>query len=435
MRVLILTHGTRGDVQPYAALAWALRRHGHDVVLGAPAGLASVAEPYGISYRPLDDGPNRLIEDPEIRAAVETNYRGLRGKRIALAVVRRTKPLMARVLDDMAAAAGIGTNGGLDGKPDVVVHHPGMPGQHIAEKLGVPAVPACPQPVWVPTGAFPNPMLPVRPPRALNRASYRVLKLTLRTMYGVTDHWRATTLKMPRRRGRHDILHAPDGSRTTVLQAFSRSVLPTPLDYPPTVHTTGFWYLPAASGWTPPPGLAAFLAAGEAPLYVGFGSMAGTDPGRIGRIVAAAVRQAGVRAVVATGWGGIDAGVFGDDVHVLDQAPHDWLFPRMSAIVHHGGSGTTAAALASGRPQVVCPFVADQPFWARRMHAAGVATAPQPQRHLDPVTLAEAITRARTATGMAERAAELGGRIRAEDGVTAAVRVLESVTSGASAAR
>ncbi|HEY3684714.1 MAG TPA: glycosyltransferase [Streptosporangiaceae bacterium] len=428
MRILILTHGTRGDVQPYAGLAWALRAAGHDALLAGPAGLASVAEPYGIPYAPLDDGPNTLMDAPEIRAAVETNYRGLRGKAIAMTVVRRTRPLLARVLEDMAAAA----DGGFGGSgPDLVVHHAGMPGQHIAEKFGVPAVPACLQPVWVPTGSFPNPMLPVRLPRALNRASYLSIRLTVRTMAGVTDRWRTGTLGLPRRRGRHDILHAPDGAATTVLQAFSRHVLPAPLDYPPTVHTTGFWHLPAPPGWTPPPDLAAFLAAGPPPIYLGFGSMAGTDPGRIGRIAAEAVRRAGVRAVVATGWGGIDAAAFPDGVHVLDQAPHAWLFPRMAAIVHHGGSGTTAAALASGRPQVVCPFVADQPFWARRTHAAGVAPEPRPQCHLTPDGLAGAIRQVRTDDVMRRRATELGERIRAEDGAATAVRVLEQILDGA----
>lgn len=424
MRALILTHGTRGDVQPFAALALALGEAGHDVLLGAPAGLASVAEPYGIPYAPLDDGANKLLDDPEIREAVETNYRGLRGKMIMLKVIRHTKPLLAPVLDDMAAAAGDGA--------DIVVHHPGMPGQHIAEKLGVPAVPACLQPGWVPTGAFPNPMLPVRLPKTLNRASYQTIRMTARTTAGATDRWRTETLGLPKRRGPHDILRGPDGAPTTVLQGFSPRVLPAPPGYPPTVHTTGYWYLPTPPGWGPTPALADFLATGEPPIYLGFGSMAGTEPGRIGRIVAGAVRLAGVRAIVATGWGGIDAD-FPDDVLVLDQAPHAWLFPRMAAIVHHGGSGTTAAALASGRPQIVCPFVADQPFWARQTYALGVAPAPQPQRHLTPDTLAAAIHRVRTDQAMRQRASDLGEVIRVEGGAATAVRILEQTVSRADA--
>ncbi|MER7504404.1 glycosyltransferase [Nonomuraea pusilla] len=420
MKVLILTHGTRGDVQPYAALALALRRAGHAPVLAGPAAMASLAEPHGIPFAPLHDGPNTLIDDPDIRQAVETNYRGLRGKKIALQVMRRTAPLMAAVLDDLATVAEQGA--------DLVVHAPGIPGQHIAERLGVPAVPAALQPVWVPTAAFRNPMLPVPLPRALNRASYLSIRLMLRSFAGITDDLRERRLGLPRRRGRHDILRRPDGRPATVLQGFSRHVLPGRLDYPAWVHTTGFWFLPAPPGWAPSPELAAFLEAGPPPVYVGFGSMAGTDPRRVGRIVTEAVRLAGVRAVLASGWGGIQAADLPDTVHQLDQAPHDWLFPRMAAIVHHGGSGTTGAALAAGRPQVVCPFVADQPFWAARAHAAGVAVPPQPQRRLTPDALAAAIRLAATDPGMAAAAADLGRRIRAEDGTGRAVTILESLS-------
>lgn len=420
MKVLILTHGTRGDVQPYAALALALRTAGHEPVLAGPAAMASLAELHDITFAPLHDGPNTLIDDPDIRQAVETNYRGLRGKKVALRVMRRTKPLMAAVLDDLVTVAEQGA--------DLVVHAPGIPGQHVAERLGVPAVPAALQPVWVPTAAFPNPMLPVPLPGALNRASYLPIRLMLRSLGGIADDLRERRLGLPRRRGRHDILRGPDGRPATVLHGFSRHLLPGRLDYPAWVHTTGFWFLPAPPGWAPSPELAAFLEAGQPPVYVGFGSMAGTDPRRVGRIVTEAVRLAGVRAVLASGWGGIQATDLPDTVHQLDQAPHDWLFPRMAAIVHHGGSGTTGAALAAGRPQVVCPFVADQPFWAARAHAAGVAVPPQPQRRLTPDTLAAAIRLAATDPGMAAAAADLGRRIRAEDGTGRAVTILESLS-------
>ncbi|GAA1287478.1 glycosyl transferase family 1 [Planotetraspora silvatica] len=420
MRVLILTHGTRGDVQPYAALARALDLAGHEAVLAAPAASASLAEPYGLRFVPVDDGPNKLIDDPQIRSAIETNYRGLRGKKIALEVMRRSKPLMSQVLADMVTAA--------DGGADMVVHAAGIPGQHIAEALGVPAVPVGLQPVWVPTATFRNPMLPVPLPRAFNRASYLPIKLMLRSFSGITDTLRKDRLHLRRRGGRHDVLRRPDGGPATVLQAFSHHVLPPRLDYPAHVHTTGFWFLPAASNWAAPTELTDFLSAGEPPVYVGFGSMAGTDPGRVGRVVAEAIRLAKVRAVLAAGWGGLQITDLPDNVLLIDQAPHDWLFPRMAAVTHHGGSGTTAAALASGRPQVLCPFVADQPFWAARMHAEGVAPAPQPQRRLTPESLAEAIRQAVTDHAMAERAKRLGQTIRAEDGVSTAVKVLESLT-------
>lgn len=413
MKAYILAHGTRGDVQPYAALALALRQAGHEAVLAAPAAAESLVAPYGLDFAPVHDGPNTLMDDPVIRDAIETNYRGLRGKKIALEVMRRSGPLLARVLTDMVEAAPGGT--------DVVVA--GSPGHRIAEALGVPAVPAVLQPVWVPTSTFRNPMLPVPLPRALNRASYLPIKLMLRSLNTVADK----ALDLPRRRGRHDFLRRPDGGPATVLQAFSSELLPGRPDYPGWVHTTGFWYLPAPPGWTPPSRLTDFLDAGEPPVYLGFGSMAGRDPQGVGRIVAEAVARAGVRAVIVSGWGGIRLDDLPDGVLLLDQAPHDWLFPRMAAIVHHGGSGTTAAALAAGRPQVICPFVADQPFWAARAHAVGVAPPPQPQRRLTAAGLAEAIRHAVTDRRIADHAERMGTRVRAEDGVRTAVRILEEL--------
>jgi sterol 3beta-glucosyltransferase len=424
VKVLVLAHGTRGDVQPYAALALALQQAGHEPVLAAPAASAALVDPYGLRFAPVHDGPNTLIDEPDIREAIETNYRGLRGKRIALEVMHRSKPLLAQVLADMVAVARTGSP-----RFDVVLHAPGIPGNRIAESLGVPAVPAVLQPVWVPTSAFRNPMLPVPLPRALNRASYRSTALMLRTFGSITD----AALDLPRRRGRHDILRRPDGGPATVLQGFSPRLLPTGTRYPPWVHSTGYWYLPAPPSWTPPADLTAFLEAGDPPVYIGFGSMTGTDPARVGAIVTDALHLAGVRAVLVSGWGGIRVDGARKDLLVLDQAPHDWLFPRMAAIVHHGGGGTTGAALAAGRPQVICPFVADQPFWAARTHATGVATAPLPQSHLSPEHLAAAIRSATSDQDMICNAERLGALVRAENGVQRAVGVLESVVTEAQA--
>ncbi|GAA1452241.1 glycosyltransferase [Nocardiopsis tropica] len=419
MKAIILTHGTRGDVQPYVALAKALREAGHEAVLGAPASAAALAEPHGVPFAPVIDEMNAFVDQPRVRRAMETGFSGLSGKRIALELTLASRPAMARFLAEMADVA---ADGG-----DVVVHMPGVPVHHIAEKMGIPAVPGALQPGWVPTGAFPNPMLPFTPPRTFNRASYATAQAFVRFMARSGDSLRAD-LGLPRRRGSRDILRRPDGGPATVLQGFSRHLLPVAdPGYPSTVHTTGFWFLPAPPEWRPPADLEEFLAAGGPPVYIGFGSMVGLDPRKVGRIVTEAVRRAGVRAILAGGWGGISVDGNSEDVHLLEQAPHDWLFPRTAAVVHHGGSGTTGAALASGRPQVICPFLADQPFWAARAHAAGVAAPPQRGRDLSAEGLAEAIRRAVTDPAMRARAEEMGQRIRAKDGTRAAVGVLEAL--------
>ncbi|MEV0680202.1 glycosyltransferase [Actinosynnema sp. NPDC050436] len=417
MKALLVTHGTRGDVQPMVALAVALHRCGHDVVLAVPESSRHLARGRGVEVALLDEGPNRLMDDPVVRGAVESGYRGVGGKIAALRTMRRIKPLMVPVLRDLGTVA-------RASRADLVVHTPSVPAQHVAEMLGVPAVVAALQPGWVPTSAFPCPMVPLPPlPRFLNRAGYALVSATLRAYAGIADDWRTDDLGLARRRRGHDLLRDADGHDRLVLQAFSPLVSPVAPDWPDSVRTTGYWFLPAAD-WTPPAGLAHFLQAGPPPVYVGFGSMAGRDAERTGRIVVDAVREAGVRAVVATGWGGI-ASVASSDVHVIDHAPHQWLFPRTAAVVHHGGAGTTAAALASGRPQVVYPFVADQPYWAQRAHLAGVAPEPVRQQRMTVDRLAASISAATNDPAIRARADELGDLVRAENGTAVAVASLE----------
>ena len=419
MKALLLTHGSRGDVQPFAALAAALTGAGHEVVLAAPASSAAMADPFCTRVIPLDDGTNKLVEDRAAWEAVERNFRGLRGKRLGLRLLRHNRVAMRRVFDDLAALA-------RTPAVDVVVHQVNVPGHAIAELLGVPAVPVCLQPFWVPTPSFADPLFPYPLPAALNRMSYASTRAFVRALTGSPGRFRREGLGLPRRRFAHDPLRRPDGTRAPVLQAFSRHVLPLGAWYPESVHTPGFFFLPPVP-WTPPADLAAFLAAGPPPVYVGFGSMVGSDPARTGQIVATALRAAGVRAVVALGRGGIRPDGLGRDAFCLTQAPHDWLFPRMAAIVHHGGAGTTGAALAAGRPQVVCPFMFDQPWFGRRLFALGVAPRPQPLRELTAGGLARAVADAVGGTAQ-DRARELGELVRAEDGTGYAVKVLESLT-------
>ncbi len=422
MKALLITHGSRGDVQPFAALASALTSAGHEVVLAAPASSAALAEPHCEQVIPLDDGTNRFVDDRAAWEAVESNFRGLRGKRLGLRFLLRNRAAMRRVFDDLAALASAMA---AAGDIDVVVHQVNVPGHAIAELLDVPAVPVCLQPFWVPTETFPDPLFPYRLPAAFNRESYLATRLFVRAFSGGTARWR-TRLGLRRRRFAQDTLRRPDGDAAPVLQAFSPHVLPRHARYPDSVHTPGFFFLRTGSSWNPPAELAEFLERGEAPVYVGFGSMVGSDPDRTGWIVASALRSAGVRAVVAVGRGGVRPEGLGDEVYCLTQAPHDWLFPRMSAIVHHGGAGTTGAALAAARPQVVCPFMFDQPYFGRRLRELGVAPAPVPLRDLTADDLAKAIGAA-TDGAMAVRAKELGEAVRAEDGTGDAVRLLEAL--------
>lgn len=171
--------------------------------------------------------------------------------------------------------------------------------------------------------------------------------------------------------------------------------------------------------------LAAFLEAGPPPVYIGFGSMVSSRPQETAELALQALARAGQRGVLASGWGGLHREALPEEVFLLDAAPHSWLFPRMAAVVHHGGAGTTAAGLRAGVPSILTPFFGDQPFWGRQVHKLGVGPQPIPQRQLSAANLAAAIQQAVTDTEMQQRAADLGRRIRAEDGVARAVEVLQ----------
>ncbi|MFC5286648.1 glycosyltransferase [Actinokineospora guangxiensis] len=435
---MIYAYGSRGDVQPYLALARALVHAGHDAVLSAPKTYESFAAEHGVAFSPRDDEYLRLLDDPEVREVQQRadrakgNDKELQEKvdRVRARkneIVRRAYPVM---LDDLADAA--------DGADLVVHQYSGIDqAHHVAERLDVPSVLAVQHPNFVPSWHYPSVAAKpgARLPRLLNRLSHLPTRDAISgEAKRMVDDWRVNRLGLPARRGHHNRLRRPDGSAVPVLHAFSEHFVPPAPDWPETVHTTGFWFLPGSPDWTPPPELARFLAEGEPPIAVGFGSLVGPDAALSGRVVAEAVRAAGVRAVIVTGWGGIRVEDPGDDLLVIEQAPYDWLFPRVRAAVHAGGIGTISAALVAGIAQVACPFHPEQAGWSHLLHRHGAAPEPIRQRDLDPARLSAAITRVLATPSYGAASAAIGARVRAESGTATAVGILERIAGGVPAA-
>jgi sterol 3beta-glucosyltransferase len=211
------------------------------------------------------------------------------------------------------------------------------------------------------------------------------------------------------------------------IYAYSPHVVPRPADWGGDVLVSGYWLLDSGD-WRPDAELEAFLDAGAPPLYAGFGSMPGIDAGILTAVVPEALALAGKRGLLATGGGALSARQQTPGIHFIAGAPHDWLLSRVDAIIHHGGAGTTAAALRAGKPTVACPFFGDQPFWGRRIARLGVGPPPLDRKTLSAAKLAQAIMDMDD-TGMRTRAAELGGEVRAEVGVGSAVAFIERVVS------
>jgi UDP:flavonoid glycosyltransferase YjiC (YdhE family) len=312
---------------------------------------------------------------------------------------------------------------------DMVIYSPvgGYIATHIAEKLDVPAIGAIFQPLH-PTRAFPSYASPTQ--RNLGGFLNRLTYLASDTMFWVpyrsaVNQFRQEQLNLPQIPvWVNEIRHWH--RRSPVICGFSPSVVQKPPDWGDHVEITGYWFLDRQPGWQPPADLADFLAAGAPPVYIGFGSMSTRKPQETTELVLGALSRDRQRGLLLTGWGGLSEIELPDYVFKIESAPHDWLFPQMAAVVHHGGAGTTAAGLQAGIPTIIVPHFIDQPFWGQRVADLGAGPQPIPRRQLTAERLADAITMAVTDEKMRRRATELGEIIRAEDGVARAVEVINS---------
>jgi UDP:flavonoid glycosyltransferase YjiC (YdhE family) len=212
-----------------------------------------------------------------------------------------------------------------------------------------------------------------------------------------------------------------------ILYGFSPSVIPAPSDWSGNTHITGYWFIDETEDWQPPAALLDFLQSGSAPVYIGFGSMSNRDPEQTADLVIKALTLSNQRAILLSGWGGLQRTNLPDSIFMIDSIPHSWLFPRVSAVVHHGGASTTAAGLKAGVPSVVIPFFGDQPFWGQRVADLGVGTKPIPRKRLTAERLANAIQEVVTNEDMRQRAAKLGKQIQTENGIESAVEIFNKL--------
>ncbi|MBB3810107.1 glycosyltransferase [Pseudochelatococcus contaminans] len=407
MRFAIHTLGTRGDTQPYLALASKLQRRGHEVLIVAPAQFKDLAEAERVPFAPLPAEFLAVLDSAEAKRMISKSGTGFGA---GFKLLKFYREISRRLLDAEWEAA-------RSHSPDAILFHPKALGApHIAAKLGVPLFLASPLPGFTPTAAFPTPVLPFASLGPLNRASHSLMIHGGSIMFAKTIRkWRAERLGLPAR--------GKAASLAGTLYGYSPHVLPKPHDWGASVAVTGYWFLDTPD-WNADGELAAFLAAGEPPIYVGFGSMPGVDPQRMASLVVEGLRLAGKRGLLATVGGALGRIEPSENIHVITGAPHDRLFPLMHATLHHGGAGTTGAALRAGKPTAVCPFFGDQPFWARRVVALGVGPKPLDKRAMSADDLAAAF-RLMDDPAMRVRAAELGAAIRSEDSTRTAVDFIE----------
>lgn len=407
MKLVAVTFGTEGDSRPIAMLCRALQDAGHDVMLLAAEGTLTSARDLGVPYAALAGDIRGTLQPGSGIASV------LSGKKSMSA----TAKALAKIANDNAAAWMRQTLEVIPGCDAVIgAGLAAFAGFCAAEKLGIPIIGAGMFPL-TPTAEFPSPFLPPkRAPRFLNRLSHH---LVIRVLWGefrkAINAARAEVCGLPPRR--------KPWTDNPMIYGISPSLLPRPADWPANAYICGQWVRPVRE-WQPPPLLRDFLAAGESPLYVGFGSMVGFDRDPLVDAIVASV--AGRRALFHPGWSGTRGLRLPDNFCVIEETPHDWLFPRTALVIHHGGSGTTHSAVRAGVPSIVLPFAGDQPFWAERLRVLGVAPESTSGREVTAHTLERAINTAGTSE-MRRRAAALGAKMRAEDGPATAVATIESL--------
>lgn len=416
MRLTLCTFGSRGDVQPYLALGQGLQGAGVQLRIATSRYHEALVRRHGLEFHPLTEvSPQELLGS-------EGGMRWLETGGNPLANLRAMRNLAGDMLDAHTRVVRQ-----LCEESDALVYSVTtmLVVAPVAERLGVPAAGAWLQP-FHPTRVFPSFLFPPWPRHLPLAERYNSLTYRLQRRLAwhlVRDSFNAVRVRQlglpPARRPYDDQHLRPD----PVVYGFSRRVVPRPSDWDDLTRISGYWFLDDRD-WRPPQRLADFLQAGPPPVCVGFGSMVERDAGRTTDIILEALRRSGLRAVLLGGWGGLGAGELPESALRLDYAPHDWLFPRMAGLVHHGGMGTTGAGLRAGRPALVIPRFADQPFWARRLHDLGVSPPPIPHKRLNVERMAQALGHLTTDSTLRRRAEALGGQIRAEDGVNAAVRFL-----------
>ena len=416
MKITVNTLGTRGDVQPYIALSLGLQRAGHSVRVMSHQIFETFVRAYGLDFYPLQLDPRQVLID---QALSELGNNTLRINRW---MEKHFNPALQDTFRETLKA-----NQGSD-----LILNSGLAfsGWHVAEKLDVPAIatylwPVTPSSYLPPSsGKIPPGWLPFR--GAYNYLSTKLSnQMFFNLLFSTVNEGRKDVLGLPPLTRKYYWTLDSPSSTVPLILGYSSIVIPRPPNWHGNQHIAGYWFLDTAKGYQPEKALLDFLADGPPPVYIGFGSLVDHELAEITQIVISALKETGQRGILLGGWTELGTGDLPDFVFQVDEVPHDWLFPQMGAVVHHGGAGTTAAGLRAGVPSIVIPSFGDQFFWGWRVSELGAGPAPIPRRKLTVENLSQAIHQAVTDEGIRRKASQVGQQIRAENGVETAVGLIE----------
>ncbi|KAL4794118.1 hypothetical protein BDV19DRAFT_390630 [Aspergillus venezuelensis] len=439
LNIVIQVVGSRGDIQPFLAIGKQLRSHGHRVRLATHLSFREAVKNEGLEFFNIGGDPAELMAFMVKNPGLMPDMRTIRSGAIRM----RRREMKSIFSGCWRSCFEIGDGTGIEHRiaddpwseevdyrnlpfvADVIIANPpSFAHMSCAEKMGVPLNMMFTMP-WSATQAFPHPLANVQSqntkPSVANFASYAIVEIMMWEGLGdLINRFRKRELGLDPL----DAIRAPGIAHRLQIPytyLWSPALLEKPLDWASNIDVVGFSHLPGPSDYKPPEDLQKFLDVGPSPVYIGFGSIVVDDSAALTKIVFEAVQQTGQRAVVSKGWGNIGADQADtDSIIMIDKCPHDWLFKHVSAVVHHGGAGTTAAGLALGKPTVIVPFFGDQTFWGSIVSRAGAGPDPIPYKRLTAEKLAEGIQIA-LKDETKKKAAEIGENMRQEEGVRNAV--------------
>ncbi len=404
MHITIFVYGTWGDLRPHVRLGMELQKAGHEVQVVASRGYETWVRERNLGYYPLSADVNTFakenasIMDANPIQQLQTARKTLNPifVRMGLEVLEATKE------SDVLITVEFGMSLLMDvlkvNNLKAILINPA----HLSPTSEVTSAATPRAPSWFPFKAW------------YNRASYGLIQ-RLQWMVNAGARNEIATIHLGLSKSKRKDFQALL-ARTPALTTVSPHVFPRPSDWAEHFQVTGYLF-DDDPDWTPPQDLTDFLEAGDDPVYIGFGSMPDSKPQVTTRLILDAVQQTGKRAIILTGWAGLQADDVPENIHILKYAPHSWLFPKMSAVIHHGGAGTTASGFRAGVPTVIVPHNGDQPYWGRTVKELGVGADPIPRKKLSVENLAQAIQTVTSSQSMRDKAHTLSQKIQQEDGL------------------
>ncbi|KAL4866899.1 hypothetical protein BDV12DRAFT_187099 [Aspergillus spectabilis] len=388
LNVVIQVVGSRGDVQPFIALGNELQKHGHRVRLATHDVFAKFVRGSGLEFYPIGGNPAELMAYMVKNPGLIPQLHSLRAGEI-----QKKRDMVAEMLDGCWRSC-------IEDDPiaktpfvaeAIIANPPSFAHVHCAQALGIPLHLMFTMP-WSSTRAFPHPLANLKysdtSQAVANYLSYGIVEwLTWQGLGDVINSWRSKLDLEP-----VPVTEGPMLAETLKIPftyCWSPALMAKPADWPTHIDVCGFFFRDPPT-YTPPQSLDAFLRNGPAPVYIGFGSIVIDNPENFTSIILEAIRLLGTRAIISRGWSKL-GGDPSDSVYYIDDCPHEWLFQHVSAVVHHGGAGTTACGLRNGRPTTIIPFFGDQPFWGNMVAASGAGPQPIMYREVNVENLAAAI--------------------------------------------